>query len=52
EEKQKQGVIVAGENGEGNNLNQFHNLYGLTVDDDDQMYVADFGCHRIMRWSV
>ncbi|CAF4221750.1 unnamed protein product, partial [Adineta steineri] len=35
EEKQEQGVIVAGENGEGNNLNPLHNLYGLTVDDDD-----------------
>ncbi|CAF4440109.1 unnamed protein product, partial [Adineta steineri] len=41
----------AGGNGQGGNLNQLFNPHGVTVDDFGQMYVADWGNNRVMRWS-
>ncbi|CAF1209579.1 unnamed protein product [Adineta steineri] len=46
----EEGKIVAGGNSEGANLNQLSYPAGVIVDDFGQIYVADFGNHRIMRW--
>ncbi|CAF4443319.1 unnamed protein product [Adineta steineri] len=42
--------MVAGGNELGGNLNQLSYPEGVVVDDLGQIYVADFGNHRIMRW--
>lgn len=41
---------VAGGNGQGDNLNQFAYPYGLCIDDDQNIYVADYLNHRIVEW--
>ncbi|CAF4375382.1 unnamed protein product [Adineta steineri] len=46
----KEGRVVAGGNGEGENLSQLSHPEGVIVDDFDQLYVADCWNHRIMRW--
>ncbi|CAF2158820.1 unnamed protein product [Rotaria magnacalcarata] len=48
---QQNGITVAGGNGQGNGINQFSNPYGLYVDDDQTVYVADQSDHRIMEWK-
>ncbi len=45
------GITVAGGNGSGNGLNQFCNPYGIFVDDDQTVYIADSGNHRIVEWK-
>ncbi|CAF1064860.1 unnamed protein product [Rotaria sordida] len=45
------GLTVAGGNGEGNRINQFSYPWGLYVDDDQTIYVADHWNHRIMEWK-
>jgi sugar lactone lactonase YvrE len=42
---------VAGGNGSGSGFNQLWNPFGLYVDDDQTVYVADFVNHRIMEWK-
>ncbi|CAF0735486.1 unnamed protein product [Adineta steineri] len=51
--KWKQNAItVAGGNGQGSELNQLNQPYGMYVDNDDQcIYIADGGNHRIVRWE-
>jgi sugar lactone lactonase YvrE len=44
-------VTVAGGNGYGNGLDQLHHPYGVYVDDDETIYVADTYNHRIMEWK-
>ncbi|CAF1172340.1 unnamed protein product [Adineta steineri] len=46
----KEGTIVAGGKGQGENLNQLYYPRGVIVDDLDQIYVADYYNHRVMRW--
>ncbi|CAF1115929.1 unnamed protein product [Adineta steineri] len=46
----KEGTIVAGGNGHGENLNQLSTPHGVITDDLGQIYVADRENHRIMRW--
>jgi DNA-binding beta-propeller fold protein YncE len=46
----KQGILVAGGQGEGNGLTQFSYPYGVVVDQLGTVYVADCGNHRIIRW--
>ncbi|CAF5160300.1 unnamed protein product, partial [Rotaria sp. Silwood1] len=46
----KQGIVVAGGQGNGNSLTQLNYPYGVVVDQLGTVYVADFGNHRIMRW--
>jgi sugar lactone lactonase YvrE len=47
---EKNGTIVAGGNGEGNKLNQFHGPTYLFVDKDHSVYVSDTSNHRVMKW--
>ena len=46
----KEGIIVAGGNGEGNSLTQLSYPAGVIVDQLGQIYVADQDNHRVMRW--
>ncbi|CAF1568498.1 unnamed protein product [Rotaria magnacalcarata] len=45
------GVTVAGGNGRGNATNKLNLPFGLFVDDDQTVVIADFGDHRIMQWK-
>jgi len=44
------GAIVAGGNGEGNNLNQLNTPTYIFVDEDYSVYVTDTNNHRVMKW--
>ena len=46
----KEGIIVAGGNGNGNSLTQLNSPKGLFVNQLDQIYVVDKNNHRIIRW--
>jgi len=48
---QQNGVIVAGGYGAGSGINQLSGPWGLYVDDDQTVYVADRGNHRIVEWK-
>jgi hypothetical protein len=45
------GITVAGGNEKGAGLNQLNNPYGLYVDDNETIYIADFGNDRIVEWK-
>ncbi|CAF3994779.1 unnamed protein product, partial [Rotaria sp. Silwood1] len=45
------GLTVAGGNGQGTGINQLSGPWGLYVDDDQSVYVADRGNHRIVEWK-
>ncbi|CAF4567355.1 unnamed protein product, partial [Rotaria socialis] len=45
------GVTVAGGNGRGDATNQLHWPYGLFVDYDQTVIIADYYNHRIMQWK-
>ena len=47
----KQGIVVAGGQGQGNGLTQLSYPLGVIVDQLGTVYVADCGNARIMRWS-
>lgn len=44
------GITVVGGKGRGNGVHQLYNPFGLYVDDDQTIYVADFNNHRIVEW--
>ena len=46
----KEGVVVAGGQGQGTSLMQLSTPYGIIVDQLGSVYVADYGNNRIMRW--
>ena len=46
----KVGTIVAGGNGLGENLNQFHIATFLFVDAHSNLYIADYYNDRVMKW--
>ncbi|CAF4033705.1 unnamed protein product, partial [Rotaria sp. Silwood1] len=48
---QQNGITVAGGNGQGNEINELSNPYGLYVDEDQTIYVADQSNHRIVEWK-
>ncbi|CAF5037268.1 unnamed protein product, partial [Rotaria sp. Silwood1] len=45
------GITVAGGNGWGSETNQLNSPWGLYVDDDQTIYVADYSNHRIVEWK-
>ncbi|CAF4967648.1 unnamed protein product, partial [Rotaria magnacalcarata] len=45
------GVTVAGGNGAGGATNQLNLPYGLFVDDNQTVVIADVWNHRIMQWK-
>ncbi|CAF1363288.1 unnamed protein product [Adineta steineri] len=45
-----EGIVVAGGNGQGNQLNQFNHPTFLFVDDNQSVYVSDQNNHRVMKW--
>jgi len=46
----KEGIVVAGGQGQGNDLTQLSNPGGIVVDQLGTVYVAEWGNHRITRW--
>ncbi|CAF1559363.1 unnamed protein product [Adineta ricciae] len=44
------GTLVAGGNGEGDQLNQFNVPTFVFVDDEQSIYVSDLWNHRVMKW--
>jgi len=48
---ENQGVLVAGGNGSGNHLNQFHKPHFIFLDQDETLYVSDLRNHRVMKWT-
>lgn len=47
----RNGITVAGGNGQGNGINQLNGPYGACIDDDENIYVADCTNHRIVQWN-
>ena len=47
---EKQGIVVAGENGNGDKLNQLNYPGHIFVDREDSIYVLDRNNHRVMKW--
>ena len=45
-------VTVAGGHGKGNGTNQLNYPYGLFVDEDQTIYIADCSNHRIVSWKT
>ncbi len=47
------GQIVAGGNGEGNQMNQLNLPTDVIIDkENNSLIIADFGNRRVMRWSL
>ncbi|CAF1346091.1 unnamed protein product [Rotaria sp. Silwood1] len=46
-----QGTVVAGENGQGNRLDQLSSPYYVFVDRDHSVYVSDAANHRVTKWE-
>ena len=47
----KNGIVVAGGNGQGNQLNQLNCPTYLFVDEEQALYVSDNNNHRVMKWN-
>ena len=47
----KNGMVVAGGNGRGNQLNQLNCSTYLFVDEEQSVYVSDYNNHRVMKWN-
>ncbi|CAF3406371.1 unnamed protein product [Rotaria sp. Silwood2] len=47
----KNGITVAGGHGRGSKTDQLYHPWGLYVDNDLTVYVADYRGHRIMEWK-
>ncbi|CAF4850371.1 unnamed protein product [Rotaria socialis] len=48
----KQGTVIVGGNGVGIGANQFCHTIGLSLDRHGNLYVADWDCARIQRFSI
>ncbi|CAF1058505.1 unnamed protein product [Didymodactylos carnosus] len=44
------GIIVAGGNGRGNGANQLNQPYGICIDSNSTIYIADCGNNRVQQW--
>ncbi|CAF0764137.1 unnamed protein product [Adineta steineri] len=49
-EYNNEGIIVAGGNGKGNQLNQLNSPTFIFVDEDQSVYVSDLYNYRVMKW--
>ncbi|CAF1579667.1 unnamed protein product [Adineta steineri] len=49
-EYNNEGIVVAGGNGNGNNLNQLNSSGFIFIDEDQSVYVSDRDNHRVMKW--
>ncbi|CAF1268520.1 unnamed protein product [Adineta steineri] len=49
-EYNNEGIVVAGGNGQGNQLNQLNYPTFIFVDGDQTVYVSDQKNHRVMKW--
>ncbi|CAF1490174.1 unnamed protein product [Adineta steineri] len=49
-EYNNEGIVVAGGNGKGNELNQLSSPTFIFVDEDQSIYVSDRYNHRVMKW--
>ena len=47
----KNGIVIAGGNGQGNQLNQLNCSTYLFVDEKRAVYVSDFDNPRVMKWN-
>ena len=47
----KNGIIVAGGNGRGDQFNQLNFPTFLFVDKEQAVYVSDYGNHRVIKWN-
>ena len=48
---EKNGIVVAGGNGQGNQLNQLNYPRYLFIDKEQAVYVSDTYNHRVMKWN-
>jgi hypothetical protein len=48
----KQGTVIVGGNGQGEQANQLSGPVGLFFDRHGHLYVADTGNHRVQRFSL
>ena len=49
--EEKNGIVVAGGNGQGNQLNQLNRPTYLFIDEEQVVYVSDKDNHRVMKWN-
>ena len=47
----KNGIVVAGGNGQGNQLNQLNRPTYLFIDEEQAVYVSDYYNQRVMKWN-
>ncbi|CAF4394555.1 unnamed protein product, partial [Adineta steineri] len=47
----EKGKLVAGGNGQGNQLNQLNEPTYIFIDDDYSLYISDQNNHRVMKWK-
>ncbi|CAF3344740.1 unnamed protein product, partial [Rotaria sp. Silwood2] len=45
-------ITVAGGHGYGNATNQLQSPYGIFVDENQTIVIADYGNHRIIQWKI
>ena len=46
------GLTVAGGNGKGNQINQLYYPAGISIDDDQTLYIADSKNDRVLEWKL
>ena len=49
--RDKNGIIVAGENGQGNQLNKLNYPTYPFIDEEQAVYVSDTDNHRVIKWN-
>ncbi|CAF0891669.1 unnamed protein product [Adineta steineri] len=50
-EYNNEGIVVAGGNGNGDQLNQLNHPTFIFVDEDQSVYVSEWSNHRVMKWK-
>jgi sugar lactone lactonase YvrE len=48
----KQGTIIVGGNGKGGQPNELHLPIGLSFDRHGNLYVVDYGNHRVQKFNI